>query len=141
MKTENNFFGKLFGPKGQPTEMGKPTPVTITSYSQPHVLQQRMKEERMTHGETVTANLSPVRLENAYGKMILYFCPMQSIEVLQTISPGDGGRLPAEAKVEGLMVPDGLEPGHYTLKNVIISSNGTMQVRATEKTLWERVKM
>ncbi|MBD0277378.1 MAG: hypothetical protein ICV81_05365 [Flavisolibacter sp.] len=141
MKREQNFFGRLFNAKAQPTEMGKPTPVTITSYSQPHVLQQRMKEEKMTHGETVTANLSPVRLEKAYGKMILYFCPMQTIEVLQTIEPGDGGRLPAEAKIEGLSVPTELEAGHYTLRNVIITSNGTMQVRATEQTAWERVSV
>jgi hypothetical protein len=142
MKREHTFFGNLFGTKDQqPTELGKPTPVVITSYSQPHVLQQRMKEEKLTHGETVTANISPVRLENAYGKMVLYFCPMKSIEVLQTHICGDGGNLPAEAKVEGLSVPDGHEPGYYTLKNVIVSSNGTMQVRATDETIWERVKV
>jgi hypothetical protein len=141
MKREHTFFGSLFGAKEQPTELGKPTPVVITSYSQPHVLQQRMKEEKLTHGETVTANISPVRLENAYGKMVLYFCPMKSIEVLHTISTGDGGNIPAEAKVEGLSVPDGYEPGYYTLKNVTLTSNGTMQVKATEETLWERVKV
>jgi len=140
MKREHSFFGSLFGAKSQPTEMSKPTPVVITSYSQPHVLQQKMKEEQMTHGETVTANLSPVRLENAQGKMILYFCPMKTIEVLHTVNSGDGGALPAEAKVEGLTVPDGYEPGHYTLKNVTLTSNGTMQVKATEETVWERVK-
>ena len=140
MKREQTFFGKLFGTKDVPTEMKKPTPVVITSYSQPHVLHQRMKEEKLTHGETVTANLSPVRLENAYGKMVLYFCPMKSIEILQTISSGDGGSLPADAKVEGLTVPDGCEPGFYTLKNVTLTSNGTMQVRATEETVWEFVK-
>ena len=140
MKRENSIFGSLFGAKNQPTEMSKPTPVVITSHSQPHVLQQRMKEEKLTHGETVTANLSPVRLENAFGKMILYFCPMKSIEVLQTISDGDGGSLPTEAKIEGLTVPEGCKPGFYTLKNVRLTSNGTMQVKATEETLWEQVK-
>lgn len=140
MKREHTFFGNLFGAKDQPAEGVRPTPVVITSYSQPHVLQQRMREEKLTHGETITANISPVRLENAYGKMVLYFCPMKSIDVLHTITCGDGGSLPNEAKVEGLSIPDGFEPGYYTLKNVILSSNGTMQVRATEDTAWERVR-
>ena len=136
MKTENTFFGRLFG-ADRPTEMGSSKPVAITSYSQPHVLQQKMQEQHLTHGETVTANLSPVRLETAYGRMVLYFCPMKSIEVLHTISNGDGGSLPAEAKIEGLTVPDGLKGGFYTLKNVKLTSNGTMQVIATEETAWE----
>jgi hypothetical protein len=42
--------------------------------------------------------------------------------------------------VEGLTVPTGLEGGYYTLKNVTLTSNGTMQVRATEETTWELVK-
>ena len=142
MKQENtSFFGTLFGAKPQTTELGKPTPVVITSYSQPHVLQQRMREERMTHGETVTANISPVRMESAHGKMILYFCPMKNIEVLHTSIPGDGGNLPSQAKVEGLTFPNGLEPGFYNLKNVRLTSNGTMQVIATDNTAWERIEV
>lgn len=138
---ENTFFGKLFGGKEQPTQQAKqPTQVVITAHSQPHVLHQRMKEEKLTHGETVTANLSPVRLENAYGKMVMYFCPMRTIEVLQTVNAGDGGSLPAEAKIEGLTVPTHLEPGYYALKNITLTSNGTMQVKATAETAWELVR-
>jgi hypothetical protein len=140
MKKENtSLFANLFGAKGKSAEADKSTPVVITSYSQPHVLQQRMKEEKLTHGETVTANISPVRLESSYGKMILYFCPMQSIEITQQVTAGDGGSLPAEAIVDGLVVPGNCKPGLYTLKNVKLSSNGTMQVVATEKTTWETV--
>lgn len=140
MKRENTFFGNLFGAKDKPAEQQGQKSVAITAYSQPHVLQQRMKEESMTHGETVTANLSPVRLERAHDRMILYFCPMRSIEVLTKIQAGDGGALPAEAKVEGLSAPDGCEPGYYSLKNVTLTSNGTMQVKATTETVWELVK-
>ncbi len=114
--------------------------VKVTSYSQPHVLQQKMKEEKLSHGETVMANLSPVRLENSFGQVILYFCPMKNLEVLQTISEGDGGIIPPEVKVDGLTVPTNLKPGYYTLKNVTLSSNGTMQVIATEETAWEEAK-
>jgi len=142
MKKEHTpLFGNFFGTKKeQPTMVEQPIPVVITSYSQPHVLQQRMKEEKLTHGETVTANLSPVRLESAHGKMVMYFCPMKSIEVLATVNNGDGGSLPSQAKVEELTVPGGLKPGYYKLKNVKLTSNGTMQVIATEETIWENAE-
>src|SRR5688500_3128426 len=139
-KQTSQFFANLFsGAKGQPSESVKTTPVVITSYSQPHVLQQRMKEEKLTHGETVTVNRSPVRLENAYSKVVMYFCPMQTIEILKHTTPGDGGNIPIQATVDGLSVPDAQKPGLYTLKNVQLSSNGTIQVTATAKTAWEVV--
>ena len=139
-KQTSQFFANLFGgAKGQPAESVKTTPVVITSYSQPHVLQQRMKEEHLSHGETVTVNISPVRLENAYGKMVMYFCPMQTIEILKHTTPGDGGNIPIQATVDGLAVPAMQKPGLYTLKNVQLTSNGTIQVTATAKTEWEVV--
>ena len=136
-----SVFESLFGGKrSADTPMGtRSTPVGITAYSQSNVLQQRMREERMTHGQTVKANLSPVRLEMSYGRMIMYFCPMKSIEVLETLNKGDGGFLPAEAKVADLSIPNCFRPGLYTLKNVTLSSNGTMQVNATRETAWEPV--
>jgi hypothetical protein len=138
MTSENTpFFGSLFGSKYSSAESDHPRQVVVTSYSQPHVLQQRMREERLTHGETVTANISPVRLETERGKMVMYFCPMKSIEVLNTIANGDGGNLPAQVIVEGLTAPEKLKPGMYKLKNVTLSSNGTMQVKATDNTTWE----
>lgn len=136
-----SVFESLFGGKrSADTPMGtRSTPVGITAYSQSNVLQQKMREEKMTHGQTVTANLSPVRLEMSYGRMIMYFCPMKSIEVLETLNTGDGGSLPSEAKVADLSIPNRFRPGLYTLKNVTLSSNGTMQVIATNKTSWEPV--
>jgi len=136
-------FESLFGEgksAGTPDET-KSTPVGITAYSQPHVLHQRMREEKMTHGQTVRANLSPVRLELHHGSMVMYFCPMRSIEVLNVLNDGDGGSLPADVKVDDLSVPTGFKPGLYTLKNVTLSSNGTMQVKATEETEWEPVEL
>lgn len=133
-KEHTSLFSNLFGAKGKPTESEKSTPVVITSYSQPHVLQQRMKEEKLTHGERVLANISPVRLESNFGKMVLYFCPVQGISIQDRIECGDGGSLPAEATVNNISVPSNLIPGLYELKNVELYSNGTMQVNATSKT-------
>jgi len=63
---------------------------------------------------------------------------MKTIEVIEKVAAGDGGSLPSEVKVEGLAVPGNYEPGLYTLKNVILTSNGTMQVMATEETVLEK---
>ena len=139
MKNENAFSGSMGSRTTQPAEAVSAKPVTVTSFSQPHVLQQKMMEEKLTHGETVMANLSPVRLQGTPDSMILYFCPMQSIEVVNSISSGDGASIPAEAKVEGLTVPGSYRSGYYTLKNVMLTSNGTMQVKATAATVWEEM--
>ena len=97
-----------------------------------------MEEKKLTHAETVTATISPVRLESHPGKMVMYFCPMKTIEVIERVAAGDGGSLPPDVKVEGLAVPGNYEPGLYTLKNVVITSNGTMQVIGTKATVLEK---
>ena len=135
-----NLFATLFlGKRGRVETPETSREVITTSSAQPHVLRERMKEKELSHGETVTVNMSPVRLEAAFGKMHLYFCPMQSIDVLEKITPGDGGDIPSEVVVEGLTVPAGHKPGLYTLKNVKLSSNGSMQVIANANTTWEVV--
>jgi len=140
MKTLTTFLGTFFGggKVDRPSGQAKSTPVTISYYSQQDVLQQRMREEKLTHGQTVTANLSPVRLEFSFGKVTMYFCPMRTIQVLETINEGDGGRIPPEAIVEELSIPKNYKSGLYNLRNVILTSNGTMQIKATDKTTWEK---
>ena len=132
-----HMFANLFSSKGSAEKAETSKEVFTTSSAQPHVLREKMKEQKLTHGETVTASISPVRLEAAFGKMLLYFCPLQTLEVIETITPGDGGDIPFEVMVEGLTVPAGLKSGLYTLKNVKLSSNGTMQVMADAATTWE----
>lgn len=140
MKTEGvHLFANLFGAKGSMEKPETSTEVVTTSSAQPHVLREKMREKKLTHGETVTVNMSPVRLESAFGKMHLYFCPMKSLEVLKTVAPGDGGDIPHQVVVEGLTVPTELKSGLYALKNVKLSSNGAMQVIADAETTWEMV--
>ena len=134
------IFKNFFKSKNKKMEQQeKKVNVVITSYSQPHVLQQRMKEEKLTHGERVTANISPVRLESNFGKMVMYFCPMQGIEITQRLEKGDGRSLPSEAIIENISVSEQKKPGLYTLKNVQLFSNGTLQVIATADTFFEEV--
>lgn len=149
MKRQGLFFSGLFGSEKSGSEKKISTPpqeapvkpqreVIITLASQPNVLQKRMQEKQLTHGETVTASFSPVRLEYGQAKMAIFFCPMNTLEIAETITPGDGREIPPNVVVEGLTVPIDLEPGMYSLKNVKLSSNGAMQVIATSKTTWEK---
>lgn len=133
MKSRIGFLDKVLGK--EPNQ----TPVVITSYSQPHVLQQRMHEEKLKHGDRVIANLSPVRIESNFGKSVMYFCPLQGIKIINRLEDGDGGNLPEEALVKELFIPKNLRPGLYNLKNVELYSNGTLQVNATADTEFESV--
>ena len=141
-KESNSLFGKFFGSGSNSqhnSEPGQMRNVVTNSYSQPHVLQQRMKEEELTHGETIVADISPVRLERMDDKMVLYFCPLKSIDIVESITCGDGGSIPSQVQVEGLTIGDSFRSGHYTLKNVVLTSNGSIQVKATAKTVWEHI--
>jgi hypothetical protein len=139
-KEHTSLFANLWGAKGKSTEPEKTVPVVITQYSQPHVLQQRMKEAHLTHGQTVRGDISPVRLEANFGKMVMYFCPAQGITVNEQITPGDGGPIPEEAILDGVVVPGTFTPGLYHLKNAKLFSNGTMQVIADENTVFEALE-
>lgn len=133
----HQFFANLFSSKGTAEKMETSKEVFTTSSAQPHVLREKMQEKELTHGETVKATISPVRLESAAGKMALYFCPMQTLDIVEKLAPGDGGEIPSNVVVEGLVLPPEYKSGLYTLKNVKLSSNGTMQVMATSETVWE----
>lgn len=131
----SDFLKKML----DPSRAEKATPVVVNQYSQPHVLEHYMRCENITHDQTVVANVSPVRLESNFGKMDMYFCPVHTVDVLKTISAGDGGRLPESVVLEGFSVPRNLKPGLYALKNVKLHSNGNIQVIATEDTYFEQV--
>jgi hypothetical protein len=134
-----HMFANLFSSKGSAEKAETSKEVFTTSSAQPHVLREKMKEKELTHGETVKASISPVRLEYAAGRMALYFCPMQTLDIVETLTPGDGGEIPPNVVVEGLVLPPEYASGLYTIKNVKLSSNGTIQVIATAETTWESV--
>jgi hypothetical protein len=135
------FFSNLFGSREVKKVEAEASEqeIFVNSYSQPHVLREKMKQNKMTHGEVVMANLSPVRLEGIREKMALYFCPVENLDVVARIKSGDGQDIPMEATVEGLSVPADFKSGLYALKNVKITSNGTLQVLATAETTWEMI--
>jgi hypothetical protein len=136
-KTTTSLFSNLFGFKKEPTTI----PIVLNQYSQPHVLQQRMKEAKLTHGETVKGDIGPVRLESHFSKMNLYFCAAQEVTINERITPGDGGAIPSDAILKGFdeLVPKTKKPGLYMLKNATFFSNGTMQVIADKDTVFEAI--
>ncbi len=140
MKMLHTLFRKFFTGNYNSSALTEAKQVMINYYSQQDVLQQKMKEKRLTHGDTVIANLFPIRLEKDFGKIVMYFCPMETIEILEIVANGDGGKIPDEARVSGLIMPPKHKPGLYKLKNVMLTSNGKMQVKATDKTIWEKVQ-
>lgn len=139
MSILSNYLSGISTPQGIKVDQKKETPVVATLYSQPHVLQVRMQEANLAHGDRVTANISPVRLESNLDRMIMYFCPAQAVEVTNRLEAGDGGAIPPEVTLQGLTVPGNFKPGLYELKNVQLFSNGTMQVIATADTQFEAI--
>jgi hypothetical protein len=133
-----DFFGG--GGTYEPTPDTTSSPVTVTAFSQPNVLQKKMKEEKMSHGGTVRANLSPVRVAIDHGGVVMYFCPMQKLKILEVISEGDGSSIPDAAKLEGLNIPSDFKSGLYELENIELSSNGEIQVKATKETTWKFIE-
>ncbi len=110
----------------------------VTAYSQPQVLRNEMEGQNMTHGKTIRADISNVRVGESIiqsGKThtketTVFFCDIGEIGVKETIRDGDDGRLPDDVSVQGLVVD---HFGFFDLKNVLISSNGTINVTVDEK--------
>lgn len=102
--------------------------------SQPHVLASRMRQANISHNEMVLADIVGVRVTEE-GK--LRFCPVQSIEVTQRLSPGDEARIPNKVTLHGLKMSTFTRPDWYILKNVLIHANGTITITPTKETKWK----
>lgn len=119
--------------------------IRTTSYSQQYVLRWRMIQEQITHDQTVLVNLDAVRLDSYHGRHMIFFCPLQSVEIVERIKEGNMNSLPTEVTLWDdcskenniIRIPGDTKPGLYKMKNVLLHSNGTIQVHATEKTVFE----
>ena len=112
----------------------------VTAYSQTHRLRERMGEAAIGHGQEARVDLPGVRVAagSAAGSSgptsetgTIFFCTMGPIQVHEILAPGDGGPLPTELVLEGLVVP---EPGTYDILNALVHSNGDLRVRADSAT-------
>lgn len=75
-----------------------------------------------------------------HNGVVMYFCPMQSVQILEAIAEGDGGNIPAQARIKGLSIPTGYKSGFYKLENIELTSNGAIPVKATQKTRWDLIE-
>ena len=105
----------------------------ITAMSQQFKLRQRMEEAQVSHGQTVRADLTNVRVGALMGSADgqTFFCTMGPIRVRRVLSPGDHLPLPTDVRLEGLNVP---APGTYDIVNALVSSNGDIRVVVDDRT-------
>lgn len=108
----------------------------LSEYSQSGVLKDRMVKAGFTHGREARVDLRGLKVRpTAEEEGVIYFCDMETIDVVEVIAEGDGASLPEEVEVEGLSFT---EHGLYDLHGVVLSSNGVLTVKADEQTRVER---
>lgn len=112
----------------------------VMAQSQTHRLRERMGEAAIKHGQAARVDLPGVRVTAAPAALsgapssdpgVVFFCTMGPIQVHEVLQPGDGGRLPDEVVLEGLVVP---EAGTYDILNALVHSNGDLRVRVDSAT-------
>jgi hypothetical protein len=112
----------------------------VMVHSQTFRLRERMGEAAIAHGQAARVDLPGIRVtatppawSGAPSSEVgtVFFCTMGSIRVHQVLEPGDGGPLPHEVVLEGLVVP---EPGTYDILNALVHSNGDLRVRVDAAT-------
>lgn len=103
----------------------------VGSVSQPDRLRAAMTAGAITHGQTVRADVDLVEVSTkAFARPLVFFCGARNLAVRETVTPGDGGPLPPEVEVNGLVVE---QEGFYNLRNALITSNGRIEVVLDER--------
>jgi len=114
--------------------------VIIMNTSQVGVLRHRMEQRNMSHGQTLLVDVPGVHIakrSKAPGYQA-YFCRVGALEIRKAINDGDGKQLPNKAIFKEMKFPTEIKPGFYNIKNVLLTSNGSIQLCATATTMWER---
>ena len=110
----------------------------VNASSQSEVLKNRMSKENITHGQSVRADISNVRVGEpvakerwfAAKKGPVFFCNIGSLKIREEMKSGDGGQLPDQVVVKGLTVRT---PGFFNIENAFITSNGAITVILDEE--------
>jgi hypothetical protein len=111
--------------------------LVLTSSSQLYALRRRMEESGITHGQSVLANINYVYISN--GK--ISFWNMPALEILEHITPGDGGRIAQQVILRGpFRVRENIH-GYFNIKNVCISSHGTINLTPKKNTSIKMVSL
>ncbi len=140
-----NLLKRLFS--GKKNTESNDEPLLVRAQSQPHVLQYKMMQEKINHGQTIEANLRFVRIvktnTNGYpdfeGQLTAFFCPLERIEVISRLTPGDNQPIPEAVEIHNLKLPSNMKTGIYNINNVLLHANGSINVMATQHTTLEMV--
>jgi hypothetical protein len=99
-----------------------------------------MKQAEVQHGQDIRADLPGIGVTamgrewftaRHTGKGEVFFCAMGPIRVRKVTIPGNGGPLPTNVIVEGLVVPSS---GTYDILNALVQSNGDLRLVVDEGT-------
>jgi hypothetical protein len=132
--------------KGAQDALTQEVKVTLADEPQPYVLAKRAEQAGIKHGDHAVVNLKNVQLAieggNGRDEPVLYFCPMKAIEVIETVSDGDGGTMPEEVTLPstGLISKTKLVPGIYNINFATFHSNGSIMIGQTSSTEFELVE-
>ena len=105
----------------------------VMAHSQTRRLRERMGEAAIGHGQEARVDLPGIRVgARTAGESSgpIFFCTMGPIQVHEVLAPGDGGPLPTEVVLKGLVVP---EPGTYDILNALVHSNGCVRADAATR--------
>ena len=110
----------------------------VNTSSQSEILKSRMSKENITHGQTVRADISNVRVGDpvaragwfARRKAPVFFCNMGGLKIREELQGGDGAQLPDRVIVKGFTVKTS---GYFNVENALITSNGSITVTVDEK--------
>ena len=112
----------------------------VTAHSQAYRLRERMAQAEVQHGQEIRADLPGIGVTamardwftaRHTGKGQVLFCTMGPIRVRKVTIPGDGGPLPIDVIVEGLVVPGS---GTYDVLDALVQSNGDLRLIVDDAT-------
>ena len=111
--------------------------VLLHSFTQPHMLREAMRDADIRHGEPVRVNIPGVRipeLDELYADepLAVRLCNIESLVVLERPARR-AGNLPRIVRREDVLLIgadqiSALEPGDYELRNVLLFTNGHVQL-------------
>lgn len=115
-------------------------PVQLLQYSQPYTLSARAESAGLTHDQKAIVDIGPVRMERDWNTEIptIYFCPTDKVVIKKVLQPGDGGKLPEKVQLINIRPPKKVNYSgiYFTLKNVMLHSNGVITLASTPETEW-----
>lgn len=143
-----NLLKKFLSRKKRVTSKPATETVEVRPFSQQTTVALHMHRANIKHDETVEANLKGVRIGRTnqngnltdVGILTMFFCPLEEIQVVKRLTPGDNDHIPGAVRLNGFNVESDFLAGVYNLNNVMLHANGLVNITATAKTTFELIR-